>query len=96
MSTLDKSLEQYTAQLLALTDEKRDAGDESNPILHAEGGPNRFATMSLFFNDSDGVRIDEDLDLNAITVHYFNDGEERELLEGALYKWAVNYYRDNY
>ena len=52
--------------------------------------------MSLFFNDSDGVRIDEDLDLDAITVHYFTNGEERELQEGALYDWAINYYRENY
>jgi hypothetical protein len=96
MKALNESLEKHTAQLLALTNEQREAGGDSNPILHAEGGPNRFAIMSLFFNDSEGVRIQEDLDLNAVTVNYFTDGEEIELQEGALYEWAINYYRENY
>ena len=96
MKALNESLEKHTAQLLALTNEQREAGDDSNPILHAEGGPNRFAIMSLFFNDSEGVRIQEDLDLNAVTVNYFTEGEEIELQEGALYEWAINYYRENY
>jgi hypothetical protein len=90
------------AQILALTDEKReyyseaeDMGD-SNTIIHAESAPNRFATMSLFFTDSDGVQIQEDLDLHDITVKYFTDDNEMLVTEGPFYDWAVNYYRSNY
>ena len=81
---------------MALTDDDRDAADESNPIIYAEGGPNRFALMSLFFTDNDGVRIEEDLSLGDITVEYFTDTESVQLTEGAVYDWAINYYRDNY
>jgi len=89
-------LEERVAQLLAITDEVRDSDDDSNPIIHAEQGPNRFALMSLFFTDNDGVKIEEDLELNDITVTYFTDDNELIVKEGALYEWAINYYRDNY
>lgn len=96
------NLEERTAQIIALTEEERGKLDDnddladSNPILHAEQGPNRFALMSLFFTDSDGVQIQEDLDLNEITVKYFTDDEDIPVTEGALYEWAINYYRMNY
>jgi hypothetical protein len=96
---LEKTLSERVAQIIALTDDDRDAADESNPIIYAEGGPNRFALMSLFFTDNDGVRIEEDLSTGDITINYFTDSEELEELEvkeGALYEWALNYYRDNY
>ena len=96
MKALNELLAQRTAQILATTDEDRDAMDDSNPITFAEGGPNRFALMSLFFTDSDGVRIEEDLELNDITVTYFTDDEDLIVTEGALYDWAINFYRDNY
>lgn len=95
-ATIESLIEERTAQLLSITEEQRDNGDESNPILYAEQGPNRFALMSLFFNDSDGVQIQEDLELNEITVKFFNDSKEQEITAGALYEWAINYYRDNY
>ena len=97
------NLETRNAQVLAMTEEEREQGDESNPIIFAESGPNRFATMTLFFEDvsggvNDGVRIEEDLDLNEITIYYFSDTQEQEqqLTEGAVYDWALNFYRDNY
>ena len=96
MKALEQTLSERVAQLLAITEEQRDAGEENNPILHAESGPNRFALMSLFFTDSDGVKIEEDLDINTITVTYFTDLEELEIKEGALYEWAINYYKENY
>lgn len=92
---LNDLLEIRSAQVLA-TEEEREDGDEGNPVLFAESGPNRFATMSLFFTDNDGVRIDEDLDLNEVTVHYFTDSEEIELTEGAVYDWAIKFYNENY
>jgi hypothetical protein len=98
MNTLDER----TAQIIALTEDKReeleqedDMGD-SNPILHAEQAPNRFALMSLFFTDSDGVQIQEDLDLNEISVKYFTDDNDIAVTEGALYEWAINHYKSNY
>lgn len=96
MSNLTDTLKEREAQVLATTNDDRDAMDESNPVIYAEGGPNRFALMSLFFTDTDGVRIEEDLDLNTVTVIYFTDTESVELTEGAVYDWAINYYRDNY
>ena len=96
MKALEQTLSERVAQLLSITEEQRDAGGDNNPILHAESGPNRFALMSLFFTDRDGVKIEEDLDLNTITVTYFTDAEELEIKEGALYEWALNYYRENY
>lgn len=89
-------LETRNAQVLATNEEEREDGDEGNPVLFAEQGPNRFALMSLFFTDTDGVRIQEDLDLNEVTVHYFIDEQEVELTSGAVYEWAINYYQENY
>ena len=75
---LSDTLDQRTSQLLAITTDQRDQMDESNPIIFAETGPNRFAVMSLFFSETDGVRIEEHLGLNDISVTYFNDTEEME------------------
>ena len=95
---LDEGLKLREAQLLAITD--REALDDSNPIGFAEAGPNRFRLLTLFFEDvvggaNDGVRVQEDLDLNEISVEYFNDRESVELKEGALYEWALDYYRND-
>ena len=86
------------AQVMAITEDVRenDNGNAENPILYAEAGPNRFASMSLFFPEEDGVRIEEDLDLHEITVTYFTDEEETVITAGAVYEWAVTYYRENY
>lgn len=88
-------IKERESQLLAITDEQRDAGDDSNPILYAEQGPNRFSIMSLFFTDNDGVRIQVDLDVDEMNVYFFNDQEEIEISEGALYDWAVDFYQNN-
>lgn len=97
---MQELLKEREEQVLALTEEKReelesqdDCGD-SNPILHAEAGPNRFYILSAFFTDSDGVQIQEDLDLNELTVKYFTNEGEIELTEGTLYDWAVSYYKE--
>lgn len=84
------------SQILAITEEDRDEYSDENPIFYAEQGPNRFATMSLFFPEEDGVRITEDLDTDDVTVHYFTNDNEVEIKEGALYEWAINHYRENY
>jgi len=91
-----KELKYYEELVLATTEEQRDSDNENNEIIYAEHGPNRFAMMSLFFNDSDGVQITEDLELNEITVKFFNDSEEQELITGALYEWAIEFYKNNY
>ena len=99
-------LQTRNEQVIALTDEVREEleGAEdmgvSNPILFAEQGPNRFKVMSLFFEDvangtNDGVKIQEDLDLGEITITYFTDEDETELTEGAVYDWALNFYKTN-
>jgi hypothetical protein len=90
------NLKQRESELLALTDQQRDEGDESHPILHAEAGPNRFEVMSLFFPEEDGVKIEKDLDLDEVRVYYFNNEGQSELTEGALYDWALNYYEENF
>lgn len=82
-------------QLLALTEEERETGDDSNPILHAESGPNRFHSITLFFPEGDGVKVETDLDLDLRTVEYFNDKDTIELTEGPLYDWAVEIYEND-
>ena len=94
--SLEETLQELEAHLSLVNDDMRDAGDESNPIIFAESSPNRFNLMSLFFNDSDGVRIEEDLELNEISVQLFNDTDTQELKEGALFEWAITYYKENY
>jgi len=96
MSEIQGLIEERNAQVLAITDENREKGDDSNPILYAEQGPNRFALMSLFFTDTDGVQIQEDIEEREIAVKFFTDTEEIELTEGALYSWALDFYKNNY
>lgn len=99
-------LQTRNEQVIALNDEVREELEEtedmgvSNPILFAEQGPNRFRVMSMFFEDvagghNDGVKIQEDLDLGEITITYFTDEDETELTEGAVYDWALNFYKNN-
>jgi hypothetical protein len=95
MSTILEILEERNAQALAITEQDREEMNEDNPIIFAETAPNRFQTITLFFPEEDGVRIDEDLDLHLITVHYFTGQDEIELTEGALYDWALNYYEND-
>jgi hypothetical protein len=87
--------------VLATSDADRDAGDETNPIIFAESGPNRFNVMSLFFEDkpggiNDGVTIEEHLGSNDITVKYFTDDNTTEITSGPVYEWAINHYRENF
>lgn len=91
------SLKQREEEVSAVTEDQRDEGDESNPILHAETGPNRFYVMSMFFPEEDGVRIEEESAEGEITVVYFDtEGKETQLEEGVLYDWAINYYKENF
>ena len=84
------------AALSLATEELRESGDESNPIIFAESGPNRFQSMTLFFNDIDGVEIIQDMDLGDVTVKLFNDNDSIELTSGELYKWAAEFYFFNH
>lgn len=90
-------LEERAAQLHALTQDQRDEMDDSNPIIYAESGPNRFQSITLFFPEEDGVRVEEDLDLHEITVHYFTtDGKDIKLEEGhPIHDWALDFYRND-
>lgn len=90
---LDEMLKLRESQLLAITEADREEMDEENPIIHAETGPNRFAILSMFFTDNDGVQVQEDLDLNEITVKYFTDDGEVEVESGPLYDWAIDFYK---
>jgi len=87
------------AQALALTDQVREeleeAGDDEHPFIYAEQGPNRYQSVTWFFPDDDGVRVQEDLDLGEVTVFYFDvDGKEQELTSGPVFDWAVNQYEN--
>jgi hypothetical protein len=84
-------------QAAAVTEKMREeeSGNAEHPILYAEAGPCRYQTVTLFFPEEDGVRIEEDLDLHTMTVHYFTSEQEIELTEGALYDWALDYYENN-
>lgn len=100
--SLADTLALRVAQILELTEEKRaeleeaeDMGD-SNPIIHGEQGPNRFYSLTFFFTDNDGVKIEEDLDLNEITVQFFNDYESKTIADGPLYDWAMNHYKGGF
>jgi hypothetical protein len=90
------NLKQREAELLATTEADREEGNEANPFVFAESGPNRFRIMTLFFSNDDGVKIEEDLDLNEVSVEYFNDTERVTLIEGALYEWAIDQYENHF
>lgn len=96
MTNLMESVKNYEDILNSLTETDRDNMDETNPIIHAETGPNRFATMSLFFNETDGVTITEDLELGDITIEFFNDKEKIDIVEGPLYRWALKFFNENW
>jgi hypothetical protein len=89
------SIKQREEQLLALTELEREEGNESNPILFAEAGPNRFNILTFFFPEGDGVKIQTDLDLDETSVEYFNDSETIELTEGLIYDWAIDLYEND-
>jgi hypothetical protein len=89
------NIKEREEQLLALTEEERDKGDDSNPILFAEAGPNRFNILTFFFPEGDGVKIQTDLDLDETSVEYFNDSETVELTEGPIYDWAIDLYEND-
>jgi hypothetical protein len=95
MNSIKITLEDRNAQVLATTEEDRENLNEDNPIIYAESAPNRYQTVTLFFPEEDGVRIEEDLDLHLFRVYYFNDESETELTEGAVYDWALDYYDKN-
>jgi len=93
-------LQTRNEQVIATTEEEREDLNEDNPIVFAESAPNRFRVMSMFFEDvvggnNDGVNITEDTDLGEITVKYFTDKDEIELTEGAVYDWAIDFYKNN-
>ena len=90
------NLKQREAELLATTEEDREEGNEANPIVFAEGGRNRLHIMTLFFPNDDGVKIERDLELDEVSVEYFNDIERVTLTEGALYEWAIDQYENHY
>ena len=92
------NIETRTAQVIKASKIDRNAieeADESDPIIYTETAPNRFNVLTYFFPEEDGVRIEEDLDLHEITIHYFNDEGDTELTEGALYDWALNLYKED-
>jgi len=92
---INELLELRVKQVETITDAEREELDETNPIIHAETAPNRFNVMTLFFTDSDGVKIEEDLDLNEITVQFFTDTETLDVTTGPLFEWAIDYYKSN-
>jgi hypothetical protein len=80
-------------QLLALTQEEREKGDDSNPILYAESGPCRYQSTTYWFSEDDGVIVEQDMDnVEDITVKYMNGDETVELTDGPLYDWAIDLY----
>jgi hypothetical protein len=66
--------------------------DAENPLTIASENPNRFYTLTYFFAEDDGIKIETDLDLNETTVYYLTQCGARQyvITEGALYEWAIN------
>lgn len=90
------SLKLREEQVAALTEEEREKGDDSNPILYAESGPCRYQSITYWFPDDDGVVVEENLDREGeITVKYMNGDETIELTEGPLYDWAIDQYESD-
>jgi hypothetical protein len=90
------NIKEREEQLLALTEEERDKGDDSNPILYAELGPCRYQSTTYWFPDDDGVIIEQNMDnVEDITVKYMNDSETIELTEGPIYDWAIDLYEND-
>jgi len=105
-SNILEVLQARNEQALALTEAVREALEEaedmgeSNPFIFAESAPNRFRMMSLFLEDvsggnNDGVKITEDVESGEITIEYFTDIDQVPLTEGAVYDWALNFYKNN-
>ena len=90
------SLKLREEQVLALTEEEREKGDDSNPILYAESAPCRYQSVTYWFTEEDGVIIEQDMDIvEDITVKYMSGDEIIELTEGPLYEWAIDQYESN-
>jgi hypothetical protein len=82
-------------QASALTEEEREAGDDSNPILYAESAPCHYQSITYWFPEEDGVIIEQNMDDEEdITVKYMNGDETIELTEGALYEWAIEQFEN--
>lgn len=105
-SNILEVLQARNEEALALTEAVREALEEaedmgqSNPFIFAESGPNRFRIMSLFLEDvsggnNDGVKITEDVESGEIEIEYFTDIDQVPLTEGAVYDWALNFYKNN-
>jgi len=105
-SNILEVLQARNEQALALTEAVREALEEaedmgeSNPFIFAESAPNRFRIMSLFLEDvsggnNDGVKITEDVESGEIEIEYFTDIDQVPLTEGAVYDWALNFYKNN-
>lgn len=64
---------------------------EKNSIEEAGEFPNRFRTLSFFFEEGDGVEIVQDLDNEEEDpeVYYFFEGGREQITEGALFEWAI-------
>jgi hypothetical protein len=106
-SNILEVLQARNVEALALTEAVREALEEaedmgeSNPFIFAESAPNRFRMMSLFLEDvsggnNDGVKITEDVESGEIEIEYFTDIDQVPLTEGAVYDWALNFYKNNY
>jgi len=105
-SNILEVLKARNEEALALTEAVREALEEaedmgeSNPFIFAESAPNRFRMMSLFLEDvsggnNDGVKITEDVESGEIEIEYFTDIDQVPLTEGAVYDWALNFYKNN-
>ena len=105
-SNILEVLQARNEEALALTEAVREALEEaedmgeSNPFIFAESAPNRFRMMSLFLEDvsggnNDGVKITEDVESGEIEIEYFTDIDQVPLTEGAVYDWALNFYKNN-
>ena len=105
-SNILEVLQARNEEALALTEAVREALEEaedmgeSNPFIFAESAPNRFRIMSLFLEDvsggnNDGVKITEDVESGEIEIEYFTDIDQVPLTEGAVYDWALNFYKNN-
>lgn len=87
-------LTEREAQAKQVTREERESGATDNPLIEAEYYPNRFQSLTYFFPENDGVKIEQDLDLDTIKVEYFFEGGSEEITEGALYEWALERWEE--
>lgn len=87
-------LSEREAQAKAIAGKDRDGLDEEHPIIYAESAPCRYQSITYWFPDGDGVRVEQSLDDEEDIKVYYLGEEEIALTDGALYEWAMDQFNN--